>query len=146
MPYYIPLVMVPVITCMMVCCFLKKLSFLNCVACKKVAQSERMQNITNAEWIHRKSSFAFVPMQLWDGNNEEIRIEEMASMLQKKPELNSMVCQRKGNGQLTGPCDSDLEKSDIEIINTVPCSDLYDNVVQELKELNTNQDLSFKKL
>jgi hypothetical protein len=134
-PYYIPIVMVPVITCIVVCCFLKKLSFGNCAVCKKDTWSERMQNARNIEWIHRNSSFAFVPMQSWDASNEEIRIEELADMLQNTPVLNAIEFQRQGTRQLTGPCDSNSKTSDTEILNkNVASSNLYDNVVQELQE------------
>jgi hypothetical protein len=83
-PYYIPIIMVPIIACFVICHSSKQRSFLRASSGKALNQIDNESNTKHPRWVPRKSSlFGVVPMmQSWtlvddnrlvaDQDNEEL--------------------------------------------------------------------------
>ena len=132
-PYYIPLMMVPIITFMVICFLSKRSIFNHFTACKKVTKSEHTHSKSTLTWTHRKVSFAFMPMRLWDTGNDQTRIQETVNVLQNVEVPKTIKFQQNHEDRLAGPCKFTESRSGKHNGN-VRSGALYDKVVLELKQ------------
>ncbi len=132
-PYYIPILMVPMVTFMVICVVSTRCRFLCLTVLKSLMRPENSSDAVHPTWTNRKSSsFSFVPMERWDGDTPaEAVIEHSDNIANIIDVSNSFQRQHQEVEQSTENCGK-LNSNKRSCKVNEPGHNTYDIVIQQL--------------